>query len=65
MELVLYLLVVALGGLVDVYTLLAIEGMGVSLLAAKCWSSLILYVFNFALRKYLVFPERSQKKLVG
>jgi len=59
MELLMYILVVVIGGGIDVYSVLGLNQLGFSDLWSKSIASLVLFVVNFALRKYLVFPEKN------
>lgn len=57
-ELLLYLLVVAGGGYLDVLATGWLIGLGLSSLKAKAAASVILFLLNFLLRKFLVFPQK-------
>ncbi len=58
-ELLMYLFVVVIGGAVDVYSVVFLANLGFAEGWSKAIASLILFVINFFLRKYLVFPERK------
>lgn len=57
-ELMVYLVVVAVGGVLDVMATSWLIELGQSSLYAKAVASLILFLLNFLLRKFLVFPQK-------
>lgn len=59
-EIGVYILSVCGMGLVDYALTMALVNMSVSLLWSKAWASLIGFVGNFLVRKYLVFYERKK-----
>jgi dolichol-phosphate mannosyltransferase len=58
-EIVVYLGVVVLVGLIDLYCTRFFVAIGVGSALAKIFSTAIVLVFNFAGRRFIVFPEKS------
>ncbi len=58
-ELFMYIFVVALGGLIDVYSTILLVEAGFAIVPAKALASVILFFANFLMRKYMVFPEKN------
>jgi dolichol-phosphate mannosyltransferase len=57
-EILIYLGIVCVVGLVDLYCTRAFIAIGISPAPAKIFSTGILFVFNFAGRRFIVFPEK-------
>jgi dolichol-phosphate mannosyltransferase len=58
-EIIVYLGVVVVAGLVDLYCTRFFVGIGIGAALAKILSTAIVLVFNFAGRRFVVFPEKS------
>ena len=58
-EIIVYLVVVVVVGLVDLYCTRFFVGIGIGAALAKILSTTIVLVLNFAGRRFVVFPEKS------
>jgi len=59
-EILLYLLVVAIGGLGDIALTSGVIGLGLGPLLAKASTSWVLFALNFVMRKWIIFPTKKR-----
>jgi len=62
LEILIYILVVVFGGLIDLYSVKFLVGVGISNLYAKVIASIVLIIANYWMRRALVFPEKNIPK---